>query len=100
MHMNGYGVPKNILNAFQFFLKGAKLEDPLGQQNIAYMYMNGKGVKRNKTLAYMWYNLAAANGSTTASKQRDRIGLSLKSSELQKAQDLSITCLESNYDTC
>ncbi len=41
------------------------------------MYYNGKGVPQDDVLAYMWFNLAAAQGYENAKKLRDLVAESM-----------------------
>jgi len=59
------------------------------------MYANGRGVLQDLVMAYVWYNVAAANGkSKLAPKSRNFIGQRLSQSDLKKAQKLSKHCDE------
>ena len=64
------------------------------------MYRNGEGVPEDKVLAYMWWNLAAANGNENASKNKGIIAKGMTSSQIEKAQELSRECLRKNYKNC
>ena len=64
------------------------------------MYVIGKGVPEDKVLAYMWWNLAAANGDEDASKNKGIIVKSMTSSQIAEAQKLSRECLRKNYKNC
>ena len=48
--------------AFRAWKKIADRGDPEGQNNIAYLYERGMGVKQSYTNAKIWYELAAAQG--------------------------------------
>ena len=64
------------------------------------MYANGSGVPEDKVLAYMWWNLAAANGIENASKNKGIIAKRMTSSQIAEAQKLSRDCLKNNYKNC
>lgn len=55
----GIGVRKNLKNAFELYLKAAKVGDEIAQYNLALMYQNGKPITRNDKLAFKWMKLAA-----------------------------------------
>jgi len=54
----------------------------------------------NDVLAYMWWNLAAANGDDSASKNKDIIAERMTSSQIEKAQELSRECFKNDYKNC
>ncbi|MFT5073740.1 MAG: TPR repeat protein, partial [Patiriisocius sp.] len=41
----------------------AEQGNSIAQRNLGSMYLHGKGIEPNLELAYMWGNLAAANGA-------------------------------------
>jgi uncharacterized protein len=50
--------------AFQLFLELAELGQRDAQANVAMMYVEGTGVKRNNVLGLAWAKIAAENGAT------------------------------------
>ena len=42
------------------------------------MYTNGNGVPLDKVIAYIWWNLSAANGHSKAGERRDEIAEKIK----------------------
>ena len=84
-----------------------KLWKPLAEQgaanaqyNLGVMYLNGQGVPEDKVFAYMWWDLAAANGIENASKNKGIIAKRMTSSQIAEAQKLSRECLKNNYKNC
>ena len=59
---NGTGVPKNLPQAVNWYLRAAKNHNVKAQFNLASLYENGKGVKRNIPKALRWYKRAADQG--------------------------------------
>lgn len=47
-------------------LEAAEQEYPAAQNNLAYMYANGKGVETNFVEAMTWWSLAAAQSNEPA----------------------------------
>ncbi len=70
------------------------------QFNLGLMYAKGEGVPEDKVLAYMWWNLAAANGIEDASTNKGIIAKGMTPSQIEKAQELSRDCLKNNYKNC
>ena len=66
----------------------------LAQSNLGYMYPNGQDVIHNDVMAYVWSNVAAANGSEEASGNTKFYAKRLDKSDLKKAQKLSRRCLK------
>ena len=64
------------------------------------MYKYGLGANKNKTLAYMWFNFAALQGSKSAEKTLRKLALHMSSPQIKKAQDLARECVKKNYKGC
>ena len=64
------------------------------------MYANGEGVLKDLVRAYMWFSIAADNGSDAATKYIKIFEDELSYAEISKAQKMSSICLESNYTDC
>ena len=74
---------------------------PLAEQNhkkaqgtLGWMYEAGKGVRRDYIMAFVWYDVAVANGHKKAHRNRNSAESKLDEDELKKAQALSKRCLE------
>ena len=67
------------------------------QQNLGLMYLRGHGVTQNNIKAYMWLNIAAANGAENAAKLREQVESKMSPEQLNKGQAMSKECLSSNY---
>ena len=57
--------------AVRLYRKAAEQGDALAQSELGAMYFNGQGVPRDDVLAYMWLDLAAAQGSQDAPEGYD-----------------------------
>ena len=66
------------------------------QHNLGDMYYNGEGVPEDYVLAYMWYNLAAAQGNETAQSNKDRAERRMTPEQIAEAQRLSTEWLEAH----
>ena len=60
-----------------------------GEFNLGVLYHNGEGVPQDYSLAYVWLNLAAAQGNAGAQKGRDEVAAKLGVTSLAEAQKLS-----------
>jgi len=50
--------------------------------------------------AYMWYNIAASNNSDQGAKNKSKVAKKMTPVQIDKAQDMSSRCLDSNYTDC
>ena len=64
------------------------------QGTLGWMYEAGKGVQRDYIMAFVWYDVAVANGHKKAHRNRNSAESKLDEDELKKAQALSKRCLE------
>ena len=104
MYHNGSGVPKNYKQAVYWYRKSAEHGVPDAQNNLGVMYEYGYGVQVNHILAYMWYNISTYNNDDnddeTSKENREKMEYRLSSSEVDKAQELSQICINSDYKKC
>lgn len=59
LYENGLGVPQDHTKAFEYYYEAAKLEDSIGKCNLAFCYLNGIGVDRDKKMAKYWLGKAS-----------------------------------------
>ena len=64
------------------------------QGTLGWMYEAGKGVQRDYIMAFVWYDVAVANGHKKAHRNRNSAESKLDEDELKKARALSQKCLE------
>ena len=62
------------------------------------MYEAGKGVQRDYIMAFVWYDVAVANGHKKAHRNRNHVQSKLDEDELKKAQALAITSSPTNFN--
>ena len=58
-YLEGIGVEKDLVKAFEYTKKGAELGDRDAQYNIGTMYEDGVGVNSDIEQAKIWYKKAA-----------------------------------------
>ena len=78
----------------------AEAGNPHAQYFLGLMYGTGDGVPQDYQLAYMWYNLVAAQGIEEGKKARDIVASSMSSEQIAEAQEMSRRCLKQNYKNC
>jgi alpha-tubulin suppressor-like RCC1 family protein len=77
-------------------LKVAEQGNVDAQYNLGRMYANDEGVPEDMVLAYMWWNLAAAQGSENAQDNKDIIEQGMTREQIAEAQRLSREWLEAH----
>ncbi|MBY0406597.1 MAG: sel1 repeat family protein [Rickettsiales bacterium] len=94
VYYQGIGVPKDSAEAVRFWQKAAEMYDLDAMSQLGFAYLLGDALPRNFTMAYMWFNLAASNGDTIASKNRDSVAQSMSAEMVQEAQQLGTEWLQ------
>ncbi len=77
----------------------AEQGNPIAQYNLGLMYANGFGVPEDNVLAYMWYNLAAAQGGEAverAQSNKDTLEERMTREQIAEAQRLSREWIEAH----
>ena len=70
--------------------------DPDAQNNLGRMYAEGSGVPEDDVLAYMWFNLSAAQGQELAQSNKDIIERRMTREQIGEAQRLSREWIETH----
>ena len=114
-YRTGKGILENDKVAVKWITLAAKQGDGNAQYSLAEMYKAGEGVEQDYNKAYIWFNLSDHSGAKrfkwtrikgklTPIKPQKQDKLELVSvmttDEINKAQDMSSRCLESNYTDC
>ena len=66
------------------------------QRRLGALYEYGEGVPRDYLLAYMWHNLAAAQGDRLSRRGRDDLEERLTTEQIAEAQRMSREWLEAH----
>ena len=72
-------------SALEILTPLAKDGNSRAQVRLAEMYAAGQGVKQNTIQSYIWYSLAAREGSAGAVAGRDRMAARLQPAEIKQA---------------
>ena len=93
---------EDYAEAVNWFRMAAEKGHAKSQLNLAFMYETGRGVDKNYMFAHMWYNIAAANGSSEALAKRTILEQSnaIGGQGLLNAQALAKVCMTSGYKKC
>ncbi|MDA8258986.1 MAG: tetratricopeptide repeat-containing serine protease family protein [Betaproteobacteria bacterium] len=101
MYSQGTGVPKDAAQALAWYRKAAEQGQANAQFNLGMEYnqlkefgqlsrANGKSnMLRDAVQAYMWLNLAAAQGFPGADKQRENTAIFMSPEQIAEAQRLT-----------
>ena len=66
-------VKKDSKQAFDYYLKAAKMGEPIAQTNVAWRYEKGKGVEKDISKAKYWYEKAAEQGDTDSKHRLEKL---------------------------
>ena len=74
---------------FEKWIRSAEQGDAEAQFNLGLMYGNGLGVLQDYKEAYIWLNIATAQGHKNGKEARDLVANKLDPATLSEAQELS-----------
>lgn len=66
LYLNGLGVPRDYVQAAQWFQKSADMGNPLGKTKLALLYLAGWGVEKSEAKAFLLFREAAEGGFAPA----------------------------------
>jgi len=90
MYYTGNAVIQDHKQAVAWFRKAAEQGHPDAQQVLGLMYRyHIGGMPQDNVIAYMLWNLAAANGSVNAAEQRSQVLKSMTQEQIEEGQSLS-----------
>lgn len=81
----GNGVTPDYAVAAQWYMLAAAKGHMLAQNNLAVLYVEGRGVPENLIEAYKWIHLSAENGNPSAARNREKLAVHMKATELAEA---------------
>jgi TPR repeat protein len=88
-YWEGTGVPKHDREAVRWWRLAADKGFAPAQHSLGKILSGGgQGVSSDKTLAYMWLMLSAAQGDEEAGRQSDLLSKQLKPAEMMNAKKL------------
>lgn len=70
------------------------------QYNLGLMYEQEEGVALDLVCAYVWYELAAFNGSKQSQTRRNLMETAMSAEQTTPAKALARRCRDSNYQEC
>jgi TPR repeat protein len=100
MYAVGKGVTQSDHAAFRWYRKAVEQGLAKAQANLGVMYANGEGLTKGPIRAYMWFSLAEHNGYKLAISSIEKTAKQMTKPQIFKAQEIFISCLESDYTGC
>ena len=91
---------KRFLEAISWYTTATSFGHLGAPSFIGHLYVDGEGVSKNLTLAYMWYQIGAAAGFKDSEENRDRIARIMDEDSILLAKKKAKICIESLYETC
>jgi len=94
MYMNGFGVSKNLEEAYKFNLQAANKGNPQAQANLGIQYKLGNGVSKDLEQAVIWLRKSAKTGNEFAKTQLESPDLKPMIGKVEADELLASTKLE------
>ena len=91
---------ERFLEAINWYTKATSFGHLGAPSFIGHLYVDGEGVPKNLTLAYMWYQIGATAGFKDSEENRDRIARVMDQDSILLAKKKAKICIESFYETC
>ncbi len=73
LYARGYGVPKDLVVAVDWYRKSAEQGFGEAQFSLAMAYLNGDGVPRNEIEGLAWIEVGARTGGASLVRFRDKL---------------------------
>ncbi|MGU9962355.1 MAG: hypothetical protein ACNYPF_05050 [Candidatus Puniceispirillales bacterium WSBS_2018_MAG_OTU23] len=70
------------------------------QNHLGYLYAQGHGVQQDHVRAYMWFSISAAMGEHLAKDNRDSVVLWMTATDVEKAQNMAVSCVKRRLKNC
>lgn len=86
--------------AAAIFMPLAEAGDVSAQNHLGYLYAQGHGVAQDYPRAYMWFNIAAAQGDVLAADNRDTVVVWMTPAQIRSGQAMSVSCVQKSFKKC
>jgi len=96
----GLGVIPNYEIALKWYTRSAEQGNTFAQHHLSLLYYFGNGVPQDTLHAYMWSNLASANGFETAEQLHQILAEQMTQSQIDKARSMTKICKDKNIIGC
>jgi len=89
MYALGLGVEKDLVRAFEWYMRSAMKGHPGAQSGVAWYYEVGLGLPTpDLTRAYLWYVLSAIGGDPDAAISQEEVVKKMTDEEIEHAHKL------------
>lgn len=86
----GLGVPRNYKTAFLLAQRAANQNLPSAQNIVGLSYYDGRGVKQDKVMAYMWWSISLSNLDYRQARERlNNLEAEMTSEQISRAQQMA-----------
>ena len=96
----GLGVVPNYEIALKCYTRSAEQGNTFAQHQLSLLYYFGNGVPQDTVRAYMWANLASANGFEMAEQLHQVLKEQMNPSQIEEARSLAKACKDENLIGC
>ena len=85
-----------LFRSVKWYSDAAEQGHPLAQHDLAFMYAAGTGVAQDYVRAYMWLNVAVANGNSLMVKHLNIVSGKLTLAQVEEAQKMARQWMENH----
>ena len=100
MHHNGLGTKQDYKQAYYWLLLSSEQGNLNSIRLISTLYALGNGVKKDYLKSYMWAKIGADNDDQNSKIMLDGLIKEMKSSEINKANEMVQACNDKNFKGC
>ena len=100
MHHNGLGTKQDYKQAYYWLLLSSEQGNLNSIRLISTLYALGNGVKKDYLKSYMWAKIGADNDDQNSKILLDGLLKEMKSSEINKANEMVQLCNDKNFKGC
>ena len=90
LHYKGLGLPANPAAAALWFGRAAEHGQPTAQFFLGTLYLDGRGVDQDYTMAHMWCELAVTGGFAAGLDCRDQAGLHMSTDDFARSSQMVV----------
>tara|TARA_B100000989_G_scaffold244282_1_gene191353 strand:+ start:84 stop:575 length:492 start_codon:yes stop_codon:yes gene_type:complete len=100
MHHNGLGTKQDYKQAYYWLLLSSEQGNLNSIRLISTLYALGNGVKKNYLKSYMWAKIGSDNDDQNSKLLLGELLKEMKSSEINKANEMVRSCNDKNFKGC
>ena len=93
-------INKDYVKAVESYRLAAEAGFPQAQNNLGWMYANGRAVERDFLRAYMWFHLAGTQRVYEGKINCNSMKKFMKREQIDEAKCMAKKCRKQNYKGC